>query len=226
MAWSWTLLTIALAGLLAWLLRASARHSGPRVWPAWETVLAAQARERRRYEDHEADLADELTGLQATLRLARRECDQGDEQEATRALEVASRYVTRHVPQLRERLEMWRDAGRVLSAFAPLPRLRVRAFRLWRLRGVAAGEGVARPLLDAAHRFSLRVYVLLFGLKVVLVDFRKAAEGDMKADLEQRLHQLESLGSDLGALHGAILEVYKALLVSLHAHGPVRHTSD
>lgn len=226
MAWSWALLTVGLTGLLCWLVRLSARHSGPRVWPAWEMVLAAQARDRRRYEDHEAELADELAGLQATLGLARREHEQGDTHQATRAMEVASRYVTRHVPKLRERLEIWRDAGRVLSAHYRVRRLRVRAFRLWRLRGAAAGEGLARPLLDAAHRFSLRIYVLSFGLKVVVVDFRRTAEEDMSADIESRLRYLEALGSDLGLLHGAVLEVYKALLISLHARERERQSGD
>lgn len=226
MALSWTLLTIVLAGLVAWMSRASARHSGPHVWPAWEIVLAAQDRRHRRYEEHETDLADELAGLQATLSWARRENERGDAQEAARALETASRYVARHVPSLRERLSMWNDAGRVLSAHYPLPRLRVAEFRAWKLRGAAAGDGLLRPLLDAAHRFSLRVYVLLFGLKVVLVDFSAAADGDARADLEARLGRLEARCADLGSLHRAILDVYKALLVSIHARAVSRRDGE
>lgn len=216
---SWALLTLVILGLMVVLVRVMPRRSGPQAWPSWELVLSAQARDRRRYEDHETDLTDELGGLEATLRLARRESEQGDATEAARVLEAAVRHVARHVPTLRERLTLWRDAARVLSAIYPVPRLRVLAFQAWKLRGAAAGEGLARPALDAARRFSLRVYVLAYGLKVVLTGFRgtaQRAESDPQ-DVQRCLRRMEALGSDLGTLHGASLEVYKALLISLHA---------
>ena len=171
------------------------------------------------YEDHEADLADEKAGLDSTLRLARRECGQGETAEAARVVEAAARHAARHVPALRERLTLWRDAARVLSSVYPVPRLRVLAFRMWKLRGAAAGEGLARPVLDAANRFTLRVVVLLYALRVVLAGFRGAVER-VESDpheLQRCLERLEALGSDLGTLHRASLEVYKALLISLHA---------
>lgn len=220
MAESWTILTLALVALILCALLASSRRSGPQAWPAWEMVLSAQDSGRRRYEEYEADLADELAGLRATLRLAASETEHGEWGEAQRALDAASRYVGRHVPTLRRRLQTWREAADVLTAIYPLPRLEVLVFRAWALRSAAAGEGVARLALDATRRFALRVYVLLYGLGVVVRGFEApiVVTDIDRARLKQRLNDMQALGADLGALQGASLAVYKALLVSIHHH--------
>lgn len=228
MAAGWAVVTFGLGALLILTLLVSQRRSGPRAWPTWTLVLSSQSPDRRRYEDYEADLADELAALGAALRLARRQSENGELQEAERTLDAASRYVTRHVPTLRERLTTWRDAARVLSAMYPLPRMRVLLFKGWTLRGVATVEALARPVLDAARRFSLRVYVLLYGLKLVLRGFTGDEETrlDASGTLRRRLESFEALRGDLGTLHGASLEVYKALLISLQAHTPNQHGSE
>ena len=218
MAASWAFLTVGLGALVVVMLLVTPRRTGPQVWPAWELVLSSQAQGRRRYEDYEADLADELTGLQATLRLARRESEQDDWDETVRALDVASRYVARHVPTLQMRLQTWRDAARALSAICPLPRLPLLAFHVWQLRGAAAGEGFVRLTLDAAHQFALRIHFLFFGLRVVTRGFaaRATPMRAEPAEIGRRLRQLDLLGADLRTLHIASLAVYKALLVSIH----------
>lgn len=218
MAATWALTTCLLAALLIIMLLLTARHSGPRAWTAWALVLSSQAPDRRRYEQYAADLADELAALNAALRLARRQSERGEERAAVRAVEAASRHVTRHIPALSERLATWREAARVLSAIYPLPHLSVMLFHAWRLRGAAIGDALARPMLDAAHRLSLRVYVLLYGLQVVLRGFARQIDAPppTTAGLRRRLEELESLGGDLATLQGASLDIYKALLISLH----------
>lgn len=217
MAASWALVTLGLLALLIVTLLLSQQRSGPKSWPAWTLVLSAQAPGRRRYEDLVADLADELAALDATLRLARRQSESGEWRDADHALDSATRHVARHVPTVRERLLTWRAAARVLSAVYPLPRLPVMPFIAWRLRSAAVGEALARPALNAARQFSLRIYVLLYGLKLMLGVAPKRRQDTLDADaLRRRLRAMEALGSDLGTLHGASLDVYRALLISLH----------
>ncbi len=217
MAASWALVTLGLVALLIVTLLVSQQRSGPKSWPTWTLVLSAQAPGRRRYEDLAADLADDLAALRATLRLARRQSESGEWREADHALDSATRHVARHVPTVRERLITWRAAARVVSAVYPLPRLRVRPFRAWRLRSAAVGEALTRPALNAARQFTLRIYVLLYGLKLVIKDAPSRRQEALDADtLRRRLRAMEALGNDLGTLHGASLDVYRALLISLH----------
>lgn len=216
----WTLATLTFLVAVIVLLGGLPKNTSAHLWPSWDLALSPQAPDRRQHDEYAADLHDELGAFDSTLHLARANVDQGDLGEAARVIRLAARHVVRHVPTLYRRLEVWRDAVRAVSAVHPLPRLRVFAFRLWRLRGVAAGESAARLALDTAHRFALRVWVVLLGLRVVLRGFARAApEGPPEpAALERALSRLETLGHDLGTLHGASLQVYRALLIS--RHGP------
>lgn len=217
---TWALGTLALLGLAVVVLAGLSRRTGVHVWRSWDVALAPEAPHRRRYDECAADLDDELSAFDSTLGLARARAARSEWREAARVVKLAAQHAVRHVPTLHRRLEIWNDAVHAASAVYPLPPLSVFAFRHWRLRGAAAGESVVRLALDSAHRFGLRVWVLLFGLRAVLRGFGSAAR-DVPPDaatVERSLRRLEELGHDLGTLHGASLEVYRALLISIHAH--------
>jgi hypothetical protein len=206
-------------GVAVLVIASLPRRTGVHVWSSWDVALAARAPDRRRYDEYAVDLADELGAFNATLRLGRANAERGELAEAARVVKLAARHAVRHVPTLYRRLVLWGDAAHALSAVYPVPRLRAFTFRHWRLRAAVAGEGLMRTLLDAAHRFGLRVWVLLFGLRVVLRDLAGTAKGVAPdaPTVERALRRLEERGHDLGTLHGASLEVYRALLISSHA---------
>lgn len=214
---SWAHATAALLvalGLLALTLYGRRRQAR---WPVWEMALEAHASHRDAHAQLEAAMTDEFGGLEDTLRLARAQRERGDDDEALRVLRLAAQHVARYVPTLLDRLWIWWDVARAVAALYPLPRLRVWRFEGWKLRGVAAGEGLLRPLLGAGRRFFLRVRVLAYGFGVVLGGFHGTTRvlDRGQADVEQALRRMEALGADLGTLQAASLDVYKALLISI-----------
>jgi hypothetical protein len=112
------------------------------------------------------------------------------------------------------------ELARALLAVEPPPRLFARGFRSWRLRGASVAESLLRPLLDNAHRFALRVRLLVYGLGLIVRRFDAVANKAQPeaGPLMRTLESMDSLAVDLNTLDRASLDVLKALLLAHEAN--------
>jgi hypothetical protein len=214
----WAALSFAAVLVVAFVSWMAGGKPAARTWPTWETLLNAKGREA--HDRLASDLADSHEALRLTLRLARAERERGEHAEAVRVLREAAAFVARHVPGVRERLWTWLELARALLAVEPPPRLFARGFRSWRLRGASVAESLLRPLLDNAHRFALRVRLLVYGLGLIVRRFDAVANKAQPeaGPLMRTLESMDSLAVDLNTLDRASLDVLKALLLAHEAN--------
>lgn len=217
MAVSWTIATIAMLLVLALLARVAVLRRDDAL-PAWHIAFNGERGPHGPSAVLEASMDDELESLFDTLELARSKHERGDVDNARSVMRAAAEHATSLGPSLLEKLRLWWATALAVAALYPLPRLRVWHFACWRLRSVAVGETALRPWLSRMLRFGLRVWVLVYGIGFVVGAFRDVLR-DLRTDCADSgfaLRRMQSLGADLGTLQSASLDVYKALLISLH----------
>lgn len=223
MALSWTLATVAMLTVLVVLMYVAAVRRDHAL-PAWHIAFQSESAPDGPCVALEKVLNDELESLLDTLEHARTKREMGNVDDARRALSAAAEHAACYAPSLPRRLRLWWATARAVAALYPLPRLRVMRFKGWRLRSVATGELALRPWLTRLWRFGLRVRVLVYGIDLVVAAF----QGERRAlhtgtpDLDQALRHMASLGADLETLQVATLDVYKALLISMHRQATTR----
>lgn len=127
------------------------------------------------------------------------------------ALDVASRQAGTLVPEVRERLRIWRALLDGLNRAAPvMAPLRARELRLPTLRGVACVDAAAALLLSALVHLRLHLRLLDFGLGVALRVLSR-----LRAPLGARgRRRLAAAGADIDTLSGASIRAYISWLRS------------
>ena len=210
---------LILGGLLALLpvlLYFQARRRERSEWRDWDVLLTPRGQQA--YEDMRYRMLDELAVADFAFLQAAEMQAFGSTAEAKRFLEVGTRLIESHAPNMRRLLAGMAIFSRMVSAMAPVTPLRPRDFELRQLVRLAQINRLLHHLiLTAGERFRFKVYILRAGFLVVARYFlrrsRQIEQDDREA--ETAWLALQSLRHDVRTLTDESLDMFHALVTSL-----------
>jgi hypothetical protein len=213
----WWMISLAAVSTLV-ILVVLGRRNERAVRKDWSVMLTPRGEQLyRSIEDQvrgEHELADLAIGEAVTVRQL------GSAEEAIRLLEVGYKVLERFTPSMLQLLGAMATFSRMVSAVAPTPPLRPRAFRMTELASLALlNQSLHQLLVSTAERFRLRLYILghSFGLLSRAL-YRSLRRLLLREPQEARQWaQVEAIRHDLGTLTGDSLDSLRALVSSFTA---------
>lgn len=215
---TWALLAAVLAtpGLL-WAL---SRRRESRAAREWDLVLSPQGETKLATLRASAEADLELIDL--AVRKAERHHREGDQVDAIRLLGAGADLIERAAPDLLRALGLAATLSRMVSAIAPVPPLRPRAWQLRELRGLAhMGAFLHLFLVAALERFRLRVAILSrMATALVRVAIRSGRRLRATPEaIEEERHVVVAAAADVRTLSEETLESLRLVLLAMEKEG-------
>jgi len=212
------LVVVLSVALLLALLRIEALRRARRSeeWKDWNVLLTPRGQQA--YEEMRYRMTDELALADIAFVRAAETHAFGSTDEAKRFLDVGTRLIETHAPNMRHLLAGMAIFSRMVAGMAPITPLRPRDFELRQLAHLAQINRLLHHfIVTAGERFRFKVYILRSAFLVVARGFLRRSRQirqDEKA-AENAWLALESMRRDVHALTDESLEMFRLLVLAL-----------